>query len=86
MNTRGLASLFNWNPGSLVGHKRSFQKNSTSPRRKKKTAKWSHNFVCLANTHSQFLPDGAERSTLQIAGLGEKKITLDAFADSQYIL
>ena len=51
----------------------------------KKTAKWSHNFVCLANTQLEFLPDGVERSMLQIAGLGEKKITLDAYADSQEI-
>ena len=78
--------MFNWNPGSLVGRKRPFQKHPTAPRRqKKRTAKWTHNFVCLASTQSQFLPDDAERSTLQIAGLGEKKITFDAFADSQEI-
>ena len=38
----------------------------------------------MASTQSQFLPDGAKRSTLQIPGLGEK-ITFDAFADSQEI-
>ena len=68
-----------------MGRKRSFQKHPTAPKRQKKTAKWSHDFVCLANTQSEFLPDGAERSSLQIAGLGEKKITFDAFADSREI-
>lgn len=68
-----------------MGRKRSFRKHLTTAKRQKKTAKWSHNFVCLANTQAEFLPDGAERSTLQIAGLGEKKITLDAYADSQEI-
>ena len=39
--------------------------------------------MCLASTRSELLPDGVERSTLQIAGLEEKRITLDAYADSQ---
>ena len=50
-NTRGLASLFNWNPRSLVGCRHPFQKHPTAPRRqKKRTTKWTHNFVCLAST------------------------------------
>ena len=41
--------------------------------------------MCLASTTQELLPDGEERAALQIAGLGEKKISLNAFADAQEI-
>ena len=41
--------------------------------------------MCLASTTQESLPDGEERAALQIAGLGEKRITLSAFADAQKI-
>ena len=44
-----------------------------------------HTFVCLANADQDTLPDGHERSDLQIAGLGEKWIALSAYADAQEI-
>ena len=68
-----LSSVFNWNPTSLIGKKR----KAVCARKsglKKKIPTWSHTFVCLANINQDTLPDGEERATLQIAGLGEKKM------------
>ena len=41
--------------------------------------------MCLASSNQDTLPDGDERASLQMAGLGEKKITLTAFGDAQDI-
>lgn len=51
----------------------------------KKVPTWTHTFVCLASTTQDTIPDGEERATLQIAGLGEKSITFPAFSDAQEI-
>ena len=73
-----LSSVFNWNPTSLIGKKR----KAVCARKsglKKKIPTWSHMFVCLANINQDTLP------TLQIAGLGEKKMSLNAYVDAQDI-
>ena len=41
--------------------------------------------ICLSCYDQESLPDGEERATLQIAGLGEKRITLSADADAYEI-
>ena len=41
--------------------------------------------MCLASTSQESLPDGEERAALQIAGLGEKRISSNAYADAQEI-
>ena len=41
--------------------------------------------MCLSSSQQDTLPDGEERASLQIAGLGEKRVTLSAFADVQNI-
>ena len=41
--------------------------------------------ICLSATNQESLPDGEDRATLQIAGLGEKRITLNADADGYEI-
>ena len=72
-----LRSLFHWNPTSNTGkRKHKASQNSGSRTKKKKIQTWTHTFVCLSNTSQEYLPDGDERASLQIAGLGEKKITL----------
>lgn len=77
-----LSSLFNWNPSSNnVGEKRKSRVNN----RKKKLQTWTHTFVCLSNTNQEVMPDGQERAELQIAGLGEKRVTLLADADTSDI-
>ena len=43
---------------------------------------WNHTFVCLASTTQDTLPDAEQRATLQIADLGEKKITLPTSSDA----
>jgi cyanate lyase len=47
----------------------------------KKLATWTHTFVCLASTEQSQVPDAQERASLQIAGLGEKRVSLLQFAD-----
>ena len=78
-----LSTLFNWNPTSLVGKKR--KAASSSRGKHKKPPTWTHTFVCLASASQDTLPDGQERAELQIAGLGEKRITLSAYVDAQDI-
>ena len=76
--------MFKWNPSGLVGRKR----KAVGGRKagyKKKLPTWSHTYVCLAATNQDSLPDGEERASLQIAGLGEKKISLSADADASEI-
>lgn len=79
-----LSGLFNWNPKNAVGRKRKIPSRQKSGL-KKKIARWSHTFVCLANSNQETLPDGDERARLQIAGLGEKKISLCSYSDAQDI-
>ena len=79
-----LSSLFTWNPTSLIGKKRKAI-GKAHKSQKKRLPTWSHTFVCLASISQDSLPDGEERAALQIAGLGEKRISLSAFADAQDI-
>jgi hypothetical protein len=65
-----------------VGKKRKYPAKRGS---KKKLSTWTHTFVCLASVSQETLPDGQEKADLQIAGLGEKCITLRAYADAQEI-
>ena len=79
-----LSSLFHWNPGSGVGKKRKHS-SGRKPATKKKLPTWSHTFVCLSNSSQDTIPDGEERAALQIAGLGEKKISFCTLSDAQDI-
>ena len=38
--------------------------------------------MCLADKQQHFVPDTQERATLQIAGLGEKRITTSCYSDA----
>ena len=53
--------------------------------KRKRIPIWTHTFVCLANIDQKTVPDSQERADLLLAGLGEKKITLDEFSHSQEI-
>ncbi len=53
--------------------------------KKKKIPTWSHMCVCLSSTSHDTIPDSQERAELQIAGLGEKKISLSSNADAHDI-
>lgn len=48
---------------------------SNSIKKPKKLQTWSHTFICLARKDQVICPDSDERMALQIAGLGEKKVT-----------
>lgn len=43
---------------------------------------WTHTFVCLSRHDQQVVPNSDERGHLQMAGLGEKKISIPIDADS----
>ena len=67
-----------WNIGGRGGkRKQSSQKGG----KRKKLSTWTHTFVCLANTTQDEVPDSDERASLQLAGLGEKRITLCSFSN-----
>ena len=53
--------------------------------KRKKLPTWTHTFVCLASRSSAVVPDGQERASLILAGLGEKKIQFDEYAVWQEI-
>ena len=46
---------------------------------------WTHTFVCLANSTQDTLPDGEERASLQLAGLGEKRISFCTVGEARDI-
>ncbi len=81
-----ISSMFHWNSRSGVGKKR---KGST-PRKsqlsaKKKLPSWTHMFVCLASCTQNSVPDSNERASLQIAGLGEERVTFYLSSEAQDI-
>ncbi len=61
-----MSSLFHWNPKSTVGGSGRKRKGATKTTCRKK----------LASCTQENVPDSEERASLQIAGLGEKRITL----------
>ena len=71
-----LSALFNWNCSANVGKKRKSRPSYC----KKKLPTWTHTFICLSSTTQESVPHAQERAELQIAGLGEKKITMLADA------
>uniref|UniRef100_A0A1X7SW80 Uncharacterized protein n=1 Tax=Amphimedon queenslandica TaxID=400682 RepID=A0A1X7SW80_AMPQE len=86
--TTPVPSNFSWNPGSSTssssqacGKKRKSKEDfgkSRHPKRRK-VATWTHTFVCLANKQQDIIPDSNERAKLQLAGLGEKKISMEGY-------
>ena len=85
-----LSSLFNWNPGSNIGKRKckwlgGSHKVESGPSKRKKIPTWTHTFVCLSSTSQEMLLDGDERASLQIAGLGKKKIIFYASSEAQEI-
>ena len=83
-----LSSLFSWNAGSSVGSSvRSAVRKGKRPlhsfsqgSKKKKLKTWTHTFVCLASTSQKYSPDTSERTSLKLAGLGEKRIPVFAYS------
>lgn len=76
---------FLWNPRSCLGSKRGQGAYKKGGNKKKKLPTWTHTFVCLANTSQTEVPDSDERASLQLSGLGEKRITLNAYSEMQDI-
>lgn len=77
-----LSSIFKWNPSNSVGQKRKGTRGPGSQKKRKSLPIWTHSFVCLCSTQANTPPDSQERARLQIAGLGEKKISLNIYADA----
>ena len=82
--TDPLRRTFLWNPRSCIGQKRgqNFKKGGN---KKKKVPTWTHMFVCLSNTNQEEVPGSDERASLQLAGLGEKRVTLNAYSEMEDI-
>ena len=43
---------------------------------------WTHVFVCLSSKDANSPPDMQERASLQIAGLGEKRVSINLYSDA----
>ena len=50
--------------------------------KRKKIPTWTHTFICLARCDQAHVPDADERMALQLADLGEKRITFLCDAES----
>ena len=75
--------LFSWNPKSSVGSKRKKGSNQKGGGSKKRLPTWTHTFVCLANTDDNTAPESKYRASLQLAGLWEKRLSVDLYADTE---
>ena len=64
----------------LIGKKR-----KSRPKRSYKHGR-IRTFICLSSTVQESVPDGHERAELQIAGLGEKRVTLLTGGDASDFL
>ena len=42
---------------------------------------WAHTFVCLAKTEQVEIPNYKDKVELKLAGLGEKRCSVDVYAD-----
>ena len=80
MASESLSSIFNWNPGNTVGQKRKGL-DQRLPKKRKALPMWTHIFICLSNKDANSPPDMQERASLQIAGLGEKRVSFNIYAD-----
>ena len=65
-----------------VLRKRRSEPVTAKGKKKQRLPSWTHTFVCLSET-DQECP--SERATLQMAGLGEKKMVLDGDGNAQAI-
>ena len=70
-----LSGLFNWNRNYRPSKKRKASYVGKGSKRKKLPS-WTHTWVCLAQKGDQHNPDPEERSSLQLAGLGEKRFPI----------
>jgi len=81
-NTREeLASLFHFKYQPAAKGKRAVS-SYTIPK-KKVLQTWNHPFVALANSKQEVPPDASQRAKLQLAGLGERKVTLYIGGDAR---
>ena len=77
-----------WNPMSVLGKRKgtcSTKTPSKGGKKKSRVPTWTHTFVCLAETDQDIVPDPSDRASLQMAGLGEKKIQFDGDSDAHGI-
>ena len=71
------SNFSNGNPENTVGQKRKGL-DQRSQKKRKVLPKWTHVFICLSSKDA----DSQERASLQIAGLGEKRVLLNMYADA----
>lgn len=68
-----IKNLFHYSKSN--SNKRKHGAKATGISKKKKLKMWNHTFVCLSNPADDSPPDSMARAQLQLAGLGEKKIS-----------
>ncbi len=74
-----LSKMFSWTSGKK-GKRPLKEYHGVSKKKKMKT--WVHTYVCLASTRQKYIPTASKRTTLKLAGLGEKKFAVFAYCSS----
>lgn len=75
-----LKNLFHYTKGN--SNKRKQGASATGSKKKKKLKMWNHTFVCLSIPTDDSPPDCMARAKLQMAGLGEKKVSIFLYGSS----
>lgn len=79
-----LRNLFHYN--KHTSNKRKGANATSSGKKKKKLKMWNHTFVCLSSPTDDSSPDRMTRANLQMAGLGEKKLSLFLYGLSDELI
>ena len=78
-----ISKLFTWGGANISskskGKGKRLLSNPSKGPKKKKLKTWTHTFVCLSSTKHMYVPDATERTTLKLAGLGEKRFGVFAY-------
>ena len=69
---------------SYTGLKRRRKPEPKRPAKKRRVPTWTHTFICCSATDQEQVPDANDRAKLQLAGLGEKRITFPQDANGRY--
>ncbi len=74
-----------WNEKYFLGSKRSRAPEKGKNVKRSRISTWTHTFVCLSRNDQEDVPDSDERGKLQMAGLGEKKLSIPLDANNSKI-
>lgn len=78
-----LRGLFNWTASRAIGTGKRRKGTPVAKSKRKKLPSWTHTYVCLAQPDCDTVPDSHHRGILKLAGLGEKRFSVDLYSTAQ---